>query len=483
MQGVIENLTAKATYDQSRKLASVQDENAILSLPRAAQEFAGGAVVGGILGGSQTAGRNLANQLVLPGGNLITQKTADEVRSADVDNPLPLVMKSPTGEMQSRQVGSPVYQRAIRADLPGGEEQSTASTGKTVNENGLTALTDRERVNLSSRKRNKIVSTFQDAVSFVQNALSDRQNTDRAYLGKVPETTAQKVLSDTGINITGYNAVIPSGAVRHMFNRHGDANTEAAFGQRAVTPEDVARIPNVISDPDRVTLSSKPDANGRTALLFEKDLGDIFVTVQAVSDGTHSIQADTLYIRKKNSQDTVSDNGANTPSPNRNVQNVPPQSSFNKIILPGGQEVNTQTAAPFSMELPRALPIKDTSEIYDIYGSGSENLPETAVGANKASPWGEFVASSKEFFPEGANAARDVDVPSCGYGRSSARSGLSISGRSKKHRRPTYSPPKPPAQPTISTMCKTFLFWEVLAKIKLIHFISPDWRYHESVTI
>ena len=84
--------------------------------------------------------------------------------------------------------------------------------------------------------------------------------------------------------------------------------------------------------PDKAILSTKPDANGRTALLFEKDLGNIFVTVQAVSDGTHSIQADTVYIRKKNSQGTVSDNGTEVPSPNRDVRNVPPQSSSMNII-------------------------------------------------------------------------------------------------------------------------------------------------------
>ena len=80
------------------------------------------------------------------------------------------------------------------------------------------------------------------------------------------------------------------------------------------------------------------------------------------------------------------------------------------LELPGGeQQTGGQDAALFA-ELPTASTY-DTEDIYDIYGSGSENLPETAVGANKASPWDLFVASSTEFFPEGANAARDVDVP------------------------------------------------------------------------
>lgn len=50
-------------------------------------------------------------------------------------------------------------------------------------------------------------------------------------------------------------------------------------------------------------------------------------------------------------------------------------------------------------------------DVYDLLGSGSANLPENAVGANKAGPWALFQASRSEFFPEGANAARPVDVP------------------------------------------------------------------------
>lgn len=55
---------------------------------------------------------------------------------------------------------------------------------------------------------------------------------------------------------------------------------------------------------------------------------------------------------------------------------------------------------------PESTAVPDTG-----LGSGNENLPETAVGAARISPWGQFQASATEFFPEGANAARDVDMP------------------------------------------------------------------------
>lgn len=211
-----------------------------------------------------------------------------------------------------------------------------------LNENGLASLTEHEKENLSSGKKNKVVSTFQDAVDFVRRALSDKTNVDRAYLGKVPASTAQMVLQETGVNIEGYNAVIPSDAVRHMFKHHGDPLVEQARGQVHLTPDAVARIPEILTAPDKVSLLAKQDANGRPALIFEKQIGDNYITVQAISNGTHSIQADTLYIRKRTPQDTVS-NTETTSALNSNVRNVPPQEfSSADSVAHGFDPVNTQ---------------------------------------------------------------------------------------------------------------------------------------------
>ena len=53
LQGVVEQLMAKATYDKGKQWASATDENAVINPGRMANEFASGAVVGGVLGGGQ----------------------------------------------------------------------------------------------------------------------------------------------------------------------------------------------------------------------------------------------------------------------------------------------------------------------------------------------------------------------------------------------------------------------------------------------
>ena len=224
-------------------------------------------------------------------------------------------------------------------------QNAAEGTQSALNENGLASLTEREKENLSSGKKNKVVSTFQDAVDFVRRALSDKTNVDRAYLGKVPASTAQMVMQETGVNIADYNAVLPSDNVRHIIKNHGDPLIEQARGQSVVSGEDIAAIPEILANPDRVYVSDKADTRNRPVLVFEKQIGDNFVTMQAVSDGTHSIQTDTLYKQKrKSSQDTEYYNAGKTADPAHNVQNVPSQSSsfIDATIPQNAAGVNTQ---------------------------------------------------------------------------------------------------------------------------------------------
>lgn len=198
-----------------------------------------------------------------------------------------------------------------------GTQNAVPGVETAVNENGLNSYSEQERVNLSSGKKNKVISTLQDAVSFVRNALSNKQNVDRAYLGKVPDRVAQKVLADTGVDIRGMGAMMNGNDVRHIMKDHGDPIAETARGQVPVTPDDIARIPEVISAPDRVTVSLETDSKGRTALVFEKQIGDKYITIQGVSDGKHVLQTDTLYIRKgktRTAQDTMAGTPENTAS-------------------------------------------------------------------------------------------------------------------------------------------------------------------------
>ncbi|MCI2106902.1 MAG: hypothetical protein LKK00_09350 [Intestinimonas sp.] len=261
---------------------------------------AAGTVIGGALNGIKAASRPVSDQY--------DRVKTSESHDIKVEDP------TQTSDSESRLV------------QPG-------ATSAPINENGLSAYSELERTNLSSGKKNKLISTVQDAVSFIRNALSDKKNVDKAYLGKVPDGTAQKVMENTGLDVTGYNAVLPSDSVRHIFNHHGDPIIETARGQVPVSAETVAHIPEILSDPDTVHLSDKTDRMGRKTIILGKTIGDRYVTVQAVTDGKKTLTTDTLYIIKKNSQDTMS-NAGSAPDPAHNARSVPPQSSSLTYSMP-----------------------------------------------------------------------------------------------------------------------------------------------------
>lgn len=249
---------------------------------------------------------------------------------ADVQNVLP------EGDTRTA-----VPEQTPEGGKPGTEGAAPPAGEAAVNENGLTALTEPERINLSGGKKNRIVSTFQEAVSFIQNALSDRQNVDRAYLGKIPEATARMVLDETGMEVRGYQSILSGDNVRNIMKKHGDAHAEASRGRIAVTENDIALIPQILSAPDKVSLSAQTDSRGQSALVFEKQIGDRLITMQGASDGKKSLQTDTLYIQKgraRMSQDTMP--GAESTVPVINARSELPQSSsVIRISRPAG-EVN-----------------------------------------------------------------------------------------------------------------------------------------------
>jgi hypothetical protein len=74
-------------------------------------------------------------------------------------------------------------------------------------------------------------------------------------LGMLTSAEAETVAGLTGAESVLrelYDWTIGQYAPRHILKEHGDAPTEAARGQRAPTAEDYARIPEIISAPDRI---------------------------------------------------------------------------------------------------------------------------------------------------------------------------------------------------------------------------------------
>lgn len=81
VQGILERATQNVAYNKGNPLASMRDENAILNPRTSAEEFLGGAVVGGVLGGGQV-GANAALQSLARFDNSIGESGRKAIRGS-----------------------------------------------------------------------------------------------------------------------------------------------------------------------------------------------------------------------------------------------------------------------------------------------------------------------------------------------------------------------------------------------------------------
>lgn len=83
--------------------------------------------------------------------------------------------------------------------------------------------------------------------------------------------------ADTGLPGTnGYSHSISKSAAYHIYKEHGNAETEAARGQIAVTAEDLTRIPEIVTSPDEVVTGFQSE-QGAERVAYLKRFDDALV--------------------------------------------------------------------------------------------------------------------------------------------------------------------------------------------------------------
>ena len=110
----------------------------------------------------------------------------------------------------------------------------------------------------------------------------------------VSEKIVDMVKQRLNYDIKGFNCALYSDNVKKIFKDHGDENRENLRGQRAVTVEDFYKIPEIVSEPERI--ESGGEYKGHPVIHFIKD----GVTVVGVlTEGALDLYPQTMYISKK----------------------------------------------------------------------------------------------------------------------------------------------------------------------------------------
>lgn len=93
----------------------------------------------------------------------------------------------------------------------------------------------------------------------------------------------------------GYSHSFSSYAAQHIFKQHGDARVEEKRGQRAVTADDIARIPDIIAHYDEVR-ADLTDSMGTQRIAYAKKYDDgVVIYLESVSGKRQDFQGVSMW--------------------------------------------------------------------------------------------------------------------------------------------------------------------------------------------
>lgn len=149
----------------------------------------------------------------------------------------------------------------------------------------------------------------------------------------VSDQEAEQIKAATGLDVAGYKHTIDSFAIRHTYQKHGNAKLEALRGQLPVTREDILRIPEIVASPDEITSLGK-DALKNELIRYRKAFNGTTYYVEEVRNKRGELAAKTLW--KTRTREPVLDNqlspsvltsktlGGNQPQGNKSIASVMP---------------------------------------------------------------------------------------------------------------------------------------------------------------
>ena len=142
-----------------------------------------------------------------------------------------------------------------------------------------------------SKGKTDLGSLFQTAIS---NSGGNAVYSDFAIIdGK----TAGIVKAETGIDISGWKHSIGEADIRHILKKHGNEKTENSRGQRAVTQQDIEKLPEILSDFDDMQYSGTNEFGNET-FLVRKRIDDEIYCAQEVWTGRKKMVVKSMWIKK-----------------------------------------------------------------------------------------------------------------------------------------------------------------------------------------
>lgn len=215
----------------------------------------------------------------------------------------------------------------------------------------------------------------------------------RGMVYRVVEAHEAKRLAElSGLDVSGYQHVIDSFALRHVARQHGDQASEELRGQTAPTAQDLARIPEVVA-PENFVGTGK-SAEGLPTLIYQKRFNGSFLVVEEVRDKRRHLAVLTAYKKKAPTTHGEGPAGVETPqgphvrAGSAPVQTIPPGPTTVKPPAPKAKTGKKGTHSPakgFSRSALEDRLLKHLEETGGTFTAGED--AELAQAAGAGDPW------------------------------------------------------------------------------------------------
>lgn len=247
-----------------------------------------------------------------------------------------------------------------------GETQIVQNEGNnaTVQKAGAESVTAPAKVNYDAMEAAAIrreAKTFRNVVAGFDTKVSDFFNKwrggrvsqqgeklEKLYLGKMPDAVRQQVSSILGYEVDRRDFIVTNDDVKHILDRHGDANAEIKSGNIPLEQWMLDALPDVVTAPDSIRpghIGEGKKNAGKQAVIFSKSFpGGTVITVQFDNKGRGTMEINTLYANKNKGTPSKLDT-ATEAAPNSTSETLEPVPSTNSV--PGnGQNVNVENMDP-----------------------------------------------------------------------------------------------------------------------------------------
>lgn len=229
-------------------------------------------------------------------------------------------------------------------------ETGTSTTSYALSDSlrTLSAYSDAEITSIERNADFSVARSYEDVRGFIDNV--EKFDRDKSlFLGKIGDKNAAKILTETGVDVKGKSIVLNSSNLRHIFNNHGNAASEALSGQIAVTKNNIESVIETLVEPDSVERS---DENGKVGIMFKKNINGRVMAITILSEKKKALTLKSAWIIKNKQHISPTDNASALPSTSKTGKSM--NTVYSNSISETTEKVNPKkpkTTKKFALSL------------------------------------------------------------------------------------------------------------------------------------